>query len=98
MFGASRHGDIAVLAALAHLAALRYHCQLWFEWIDSDSNPSDGLSRLGVRDTWTWAQGWHLQEFAPLTWNKLSEVAGNTLSSFLDIGVFSSDLDIGESK
>ena len=96
--GASRHGDIAVLAALAHLAALRYSCQLWFEWIDSDSNPSDGLSRLGINDAWTLAQGWRLRELEPLTWSELSAVAGDTLGSFLDIGVFSSDIDIGESE
>ena len=35
----------------------------WFEWIDSDSNPADGLSRLGLQDPWSLQQGWFLQEF-----------------------------------
>ena len=66
--------------------------------IDSDSNPSDGLSRLGISDAWTLAQGWRLRELEPLTWSELSAVAGDTLGSFIDIGVFSSDIDIGESE
>ena len=44
------------------------------------------------------AQGWRLHDLKPLTWNELSAVAGDTLSSFVDIGVFSSDIDIGESE
>ena len=35
----------------------------WFEWIDSDSNPSDGLSREGLLDSWTHSQDWNLQEY-----------------------------------
>ena len=31
------------------------------EWIDSASNPADGLSRDGLADTWTVSQGWQLQ-------------------------------------
>ena len=30
------------------MAVLRY--RLWVEWIDSASNPSDGLSRAGLSD------------------------------------------------
>ena len=35
----------------------------WFEWIDSDSNPSDGLSRDGLLDVWSQSQGWALREY-----------------------------------
>ena len=38
--GGSRHDDIVVLAALTHLAMLRSGARIWFEWIDSNSNPS----------------------------------------------------------
>ena len=41
---------------------MRLVCRAWFEWIDSDSNISDGLSREGVTDPWTKAQGWDLKE------------------------------------
>ena len=37
--------------------------RLWVEWVDSDSNPSDGLSRLGICDPWTVAQSWNVQEY-----------------------------------
>ena len=65
---------------------------------DEPGLASGGLSRLGVNDAWTLAQGWRLRELEPLTWSELSAVAGDTLGSFLDIGVFSSDIDIGESE
>ena len=35
----------------------------WHEWIDSDSNPADGLSRDGLQDEWTLNQGWDLAEY-----------------------------------
>ena len=70
---------------------MQYDCRLWFEWIDSDSNPSDGLSRAGLADEWTRAQGFELlEELPPFTWDELSRIAGDdVLSNFLDIGVFS---------
>ena len=37
----------------------------WYEWVGSDSNPADGLSRDGAHDKWTLEQGWHLTEFPP---------------------------------
>ena len=45
----------------------------WFEWIDSDSNPSDGLSRLGIEDPWTTAQGWQLQDVSHVDWSGFFE-------------------------
>lgn len=36
---------------------------MWFEWVDSQSNPSDGLSRLGLGDPWTTTQDWDLAEY-----------------------------------
>ena len=32
--------------------------RVWIEWIDSKSNPSDGLSRAGWEDAWTLEQQW----------------------------------------
>ena len=50
------------LATAAQARWLEIQTQTWYEWIDSDSNPSDGLSRAGLQDAWTLAQGWHLEE------------------------------------
>ena len=84
--GASRHGDIASLAALTHLAVFRCDCRLWFEWIDSDSNPADGFSRKGIHDPWTIQHRWLLEELAPFTWEQLSEQQGEPLVIFLTLG------------
>ena len=43
-------------------------CRVWIEWIDSKSNPADGLSRLGLLDPWTQGQGWELSEAAQPPW------------------------------
>ena len=51
------------LAAATHLALIDEQCTAWFEWIDSDSNPADGLSRDGLLDKWTTQQEWELLEF-----------------------------------
>ena len=32
------------------------------EWVDTESNISDGLSRSGVLDPWTQSQNWDLVE------------------------------------
>ena len=48
-------------ATQALLGILSSRC--WFEWIDSDSNPADGLSRDGLLDEWTRKQGWILAEY-----------------------------------
>ena len=45
----------------------------WFEWIDSDSNPADGLSRDGLLDQWTIQQGWELLEFGQPEMDRVKE-------------------------
>ena len=45
---------------MAHLLWATLGCRVWIEWIDSDSNPSDGLSRKGMTDPWTQKQKWIL--------------------------------------
>ena len=60
--GGSRAEDVGALAAAANLRAAELGIRIWFEWVDTTSNPADGLSRDGVRDAWTRAQGWQVQE------------------------------------
>ncbi|CAE8638050.1 unnamed protein product, partial [Polarella glacialis] len=47
--------------------------RIWFEWIDSDSNPSNELSRDGLEDEWTRSQGWDLDTALLPEWHKLAE-------------------------
>ena len=69
--GSSRPEDIDHIAAMATVQALRHSFRPWYEWIDSKSNPSDGLSRLGAEDPWTVAQGWHVTDLGDKPWDKL---------------------------
>ena len=70
--GTSSHHDISLVAALTHLMFALLGARVYFEWVDSEANPSDGLSRLGLLDPWTLCQGWSLLE-APLPpWQVLS--------------------------
>ena len=59
--GASRCDDVGLIVQAIQWEALKLDCRLWFEWIDSKSNPSDGLSRDGLDDEWTVAQRWQLE-------------------------------------
>ena len=63
--GTSRAEDVGHIAATTQVAMLEHSASAWYEWVDSDSNPADGLSRDGVRDKWTLDQGWDLTEFPP---------------------------------
>lgn len=66
--GASSQSDMAAISGAAHLVAARLQCRLWLEWVPTDSNIADGLSRAGVDDKWTKQQPWQLQlwELPPL--------------------------------
>jgi hypothetical protein len=69
--GTSRSGDVGHIAAIAQLRLLQLGASPWFEWIDSHSNPSDGLSRDGLEDEWTLKQGWSLGEGIQPPWGFL---------------------------
>ena len=61
--GACRPSDVHRIAQFSHVILHGLGCRTWIEWIDSDGNCSDGLSRLGLADPWTLSQGWSLQEY-----------------------------------
>ena len=48
--GACRPEDISGLAEASTILSARLGARIWVEWIDSKSNPSDGLSRSGLAD------------------------------------------------
>ena len=54
--------DVLIMVQQAHLQFSRLQARTWFEWIDTESNPADGLSRDGLHDSWTSSQPWQLQE------------------------------------
>eukprot|EP00435_Cladocopium_sp_Y103_P048537 s71_g14.t1 len=56
--------DVLVMVQQAHLQFCSLLMRTWIEWIDSASNPSDGLSRLGLLDEWTLNQHWQVHEFS----------------------------------
>ena len=61
--------DIDAVAALTTVQAAKLKSSLWYEWIDSDSNPADGLSRDGISDVWTTQQGWALHDLGSPDWS-----------------------------
>ena len=71
--GSAKPEDIDNLSAMVTLQNATIHHSCWFEWIDSDSNPSDGLSRLGLEDPWTLLQNWELHEVSEVNWHELFE-------------------------
>ena len=48
--GRSDNLDLDHLAQMIHLLLYHLHSSLWFEWVQSKSNWSDGISRDGFRD------------------------------------------------
>ena len=50
------------MAEFTGLLALSLQMRVWVDWVDTDSNPADGLSRDGVHDRWTLTQGWQCFE------------------------------------
>ena len=45
--GCSRAWDIQIMATAWHLTTMKLGCRVWIEWVPSDSNPADILSRHG---------------------------------------------------
>ena len=60
--GASAKADLSAIAVAIHALFARLNCRVWVEFVESASNPADGLSRAGLEDPWTRAQGWQLKE------------------------------------
>ena len=60
--GSSSSTDVDHLASIEHLVACRSSLRVWYEWVDSESNISDGLSRQGLIDPYAVAQQWQLRE------------------------------------
>lgn len=59
----STQDDVHMVAQFSSLLGHALQTRIWYEWIDSESNPSDGLSREGLNDPWTRAQPWEVAEY-----------------------------------
>ena len=62
--GSSSQADVHMIAQFSHVILTGLRCRVWYEWINSASNPSDGLSREGLHDSWTQLQNWNVGEYA----------------------------------
>ena len=60
MKGSSSVPDLCIIAALTQLLLARMGSRVYWEWVESDANASDGLSRAGLHDAWSLQQGWLL--------------------------------------
>ena len=69
--GCSRSLDIQIMASAWHLALLRLGARVWIEWVPSNENPADILSREGVSLFET--QSGHIDVLCLPTWVDLSE-------------------------
>ena len=86
--GASSVDDMSSLVAVTHLLWATLGARVWIEWVDSESNVSDGLSRAGCSDAWTKARAWQLAETPCLPWHLFRDMsllqASESLSRWAD--------------
>jgi len=77
--GYSGEPDAGPILGTVHiiLAALNSRC--WWEFVPSERNPSDGLSRAGLKDEWTLKQNWDLKEVTMPDWSDLANLPLDTL-------------------
>jgi hypothetical protein len=67
--GACTNEHLERIVALFWLCSFRLKCSVWLEWVDSESNWSDGLSRELSRDPFVQEHGFTTSEVKPdITW------------------------------
>ena len=76
--GTAHSADVLRMAEVATLQQLNHSIRLWVDWVDSQSNPADGLSRAGLADAWTLAQNWVLHE----VWAQVPNLVADPFISF----------------
>ena len=67
--GSCASDDIASIVVLCHLLWASVSARVWVEWVPSEANVSDGLSRSGTADDWTRQQDWLLGTTPCLPWH-----------------------------
>ncbi|CAE7557407.1 Dnmt3b [Symbiodinium sp. CCMP2456] len=82
--GACSEDDISLVLLCLHLFWAHLSCRVWLEWVPSDDNPADGLSRDGALDEWTTKQGWSLRTQPCLPWPALLRLDMTAVPSALE--------------
>ena len=80
--GASREEDVTDIAELTQLLWAALGTRVWIEWIDSDSNPSDGLSRDGLDDPWCVSHGLTPLMAVPPRWQSAASLLDELMEKF----------------
>ena len=60
--GRSDSPELDAISQSIHLLLFCLRCSLWFEWIPSNSNWSDAISRQGLDDPWFAAHNFHVRD------------------------------------
>ena len=79
--GATREEDVQGIAELTQFFWASLRCRVWIEWIDSDSNPSDGLSREGLLCEWCSSRGVKPEVATPPAWSSPSVMLESLISA-----------------
>ena len=68
--GSSRNEDLDAMASMIRGLCMELDISVYFEWIQSKSNWSDGISRDGLKDKWYQSKGFRVSESRciPLLW------------------------------
>ena len=72
--GSSKEDDVSRIANAVRYLLFSANCRPWFEWVDTHSNCSDGLSRSGISDEWTQKQTWDLDVATVPPWNAVTDL------------------------
>ena len=80
--GVANAMDLQVLVSATHAALAKARACWWIEWVPSESNCSDGLSREGIRDPWCQA---HSLRPAPLRLPAWLVSLSGTMEQYLNI-------------
>eukprot|EP00438_Fugacium_kawagutii_P005349 Skav210323 [mRNA] locus=scaffold475:321714:322133:- [translate_table: standard] len=66
--GRSNVGELDAMSGLIHVILCALQCPIYFEWVASGDNWSDGVSRQGLKDEWMMRHGFHTTCFKPYLW------------------------------
>ncbi len=82
--GTSKSAELEKIVGLFWMLAWHFDILVWFEWVDSDSNWSDGASRLFQEDPFASAHQFRMQEMQQpsrewqLGWKQLWDYAARS--------------------
>ena len=63
--GATGEADAEFVCQVVHCLALRLHVRIWWDWVDSKSNPADALSRAGLLAPRVLSGEWVCEDITP---------------------------------